>query len=197
MTRVFMLTFWGEKRWLDGVHPHESPRVMTVPLILLGAGSLVGGLLYLSHWITGWLEPVTGHAEHAELPMPEGWMMPLVLAVVASGVALAVRQYRDPVAGETPADSSVSWLTRAGRHELYGNAINDALAVRPARHLTRALVYVDGAGLDAFVTGFADRLGDLADVLRKQQNGLVRSYALSMVTGALVVLATLLAVTLA
>jgi NADH-quinone oxidoreductase subunit L len=196
MTRVFMLTFWGEERWLDGVHPHESPRVMTVPLILLGAASLVGGLLYLSHWITDWLEPVTGHAEHEVTVMPDQWIMPLALLVVAVGVALAVRQYRDPIAGETPADSSVSWLTRAGRHELYGNAINDAVAVRPARHLVRALVYVDGAGLDALVTGFADRLGDLANVLRRQQNGLVRSYALSMVTGALVVLATLLAVTL-
>jgi len=123
-------------------------------------------------------------------------MLPLVLGVVAVGVALAYRQYRDPIAGETPADSSVSFLTRAGRHELYGNAINDAVAVRPTRHLVRALVYVDGAGLDAIVTGFADRLGDLANLLRKQQNGLVRSYALSMVTGALVILATLLAVTL-
>jgi NADH-quinone oxidoreductase subunit L len=167
-----------------------------VPLILLGAASLVGGLLYLSHWITDWLEPVTGHAEHHEPLIPEHLMLPIVLAVVAIGVALAVRQYRDPIAGETPADSSVSWLTRAGRHELYGNAINDKLAVRPTRHTVRTLVYVDGAGLDAIVTGFADRLGDLANLLRKQQNGLVRSYALSMVTGALVILATLLAVTL-
>ena len=79
----------------------------------------------------------------------------------------------------------------------HGNAINDKLAVRPTRHLVRTLVYVDGAGLDAFVTGVADRLGDAANALRRQQNGFVRSYALSMVTGALVVLASLLAVTLA
>ena len=102
-----------------------------------------------------------------------------------------------PIPGETPSDREVSVFARAGREELYGNAINDSIAVRPTRHLVRTLVYVDGAGLDAFVTGVADRLGDAANALRRQQNGFVRSYALSMLAGALVVLATLLAVTLA
>jgi NADH-quinone oxidoreductase subunit L len=121
-----------------------------------------------------------------------------VLAVVAIGVLLGLRMYAGrAIPGETPPDSDVSIFTRAGRTELYGNAVNDKLAVRPSRHLVRTLVYVDGAGLDALVTGVADRLGDAGNALRKQQNGFVRSYALSMVTGALVVLAVLLAVTLA
>ena len=197
MTRLFAMTFLGQRRRLDDVHPHESPRVMTLPLVALAGLSAFGGALMIGGWITDWLAPVVGEAHHPHLPVP-AWVISLVvLAVVAVGVVLGLRMYAArPVAGESPDDRDVSIFTRAGRNELYGNAFNDAVAVRPTRHTVRTLVYVDGAGLDAFVTGCADRLGDVANALRKQQTGFVRSYALSMVTGAVVVLATLLAVTL-
>ena len=197
MTRLLAMTFLGEKRWLEDAHPHESPRVMTLPLVALAGLSAFGGALAMGGWITDWLAPVTGEVHEHHLPVP-AWVISLaVLAVVAVGVLLALRMYAGrAIPGETPPDEDVSIFTRAGRAELYGNAVNDKLAVRPTRHLVRTLVYVDGAGLDAFVTGVADRLGDAANALRRQQNGFVRSYALSMVTGALVVLAILLAVTL-
>jgi NADH-quinone oxidoreductase subunit L len=198
MTRLFAMTFLGQKRWLDDVHPHESPRVMTLPLVALAGLSAFGGALAIGGWITDWLAPVTGTAHEHHLPAPAWAISLVVLAVVALGILLGLRMYAArAIPGETPADSSVSLFTRAGRTELYGNAVNDALVVRPTRHLVRTLVYVDGAGLDGFVAGVADRLGDAADTLRKLQNGFVRSYALSMLAGALVVLATLLAVTLA
>jgi NADH-quinone oxidoreductase subunit L len=171
---------------------------MTLPLVALAGLSAFGGALAIGGWITDWLAPVTGTAHEHHLPAP-AWAISLaVLAVVALGILLGLRMYAArAIPGETPADSSVSLFTRAGRTELYGNAVNDALVVRPTRHLVRTLVYVDGAGLDGFVAGVADRLGDAADTLRRLQNGFVRSYALSMLAGALVVLATLLAVTLA
>jgi NADH-quinone oxidoreductase subunit L len=197
MTRLFAMTFLGQKRWLDDVHPHESPRVMTLPLVALGALSAFGGALAIGGWITDWLAPVTGEAPEHALPAPAWAISIVVLAVVALGILLGLRMYAArAIPGQTPADQDVSIFSRAGREELYGNAVNDALAVRPTRHLVRTLVYLDGAGLDGFVTGVADRLGDAANALRRQQNGFVRSYALSMVTGALVVLAVLLAVTL-
>ena len=96
-----------------------------------------------------------------------------------------------------PADSSVSIFARAGRHELYGNELNDAVVVRPTRHLTRFLVWFDGKGVDGFVTGVADRLGDTSQFLRKPQTGYVRSYALTMFGGVAVLVLALLAVTLA
>ena len=46
MTRLMLMTFFAEKRWEQGVHPHESPQVMTVPLIVLAALSVLGGLLH-------------------------------------------------------------------------------------------------------------------------------------------------------
>ncbi|MGA8986762.1 NADH-quinone oxidoreductase subunit L [Aeromicrobium sp.] len=198
MTRLMMLTFFGDQRWKDDVHPHESPKVMTYPLIALGALSLLGGLLLVSDWIVGWLEPVTGHAEHHELAIPEIALTAIITLVAATGVALGYLLYGTrEIAAEAPADAEVSAVARAGRHELYGNELNDAVVVRPTRHLTRFLVWFDGKGVDGFVTGLADRLGDTSQFLRKPQTGYVRSYALTMFGGVAVLVLALLAVTLA
>ncbi len=198
MTRLMVMTFTSPKRWLDDVHPHESPRVMTVPLVVLAALSVLGGVLVLGGWIEHWLEPVVGHTEHHELAVPAWGMSIIVTAVVAVGVALAWSTYtRSPIARTAPADADVSVLTRAGRHELYGNAVNDTLVVRPTRHLTRVLVFLDARLVDGLVRGLADRLGDTSQFLRTPQTGYVRSYALSILVGSLVVVLALLAVTLA
>jgi len=171
---------------------------MTIPLIVLAALSVLGGLMLAGNWIVEWLTPVVGHAEHHELAVPAIVLTIIITAVVAVGVAAAVVFYgREPIAAETPADSSVSVFARAGRHELYGNELNDAVVVRPTRHLTRFLVWFDGKGIDGFVTGLADRLGDTSQLLRKPQTGYVRSYALTMFAGVAIVLLCLLAVTLA
>ena len=70
MTRLMMMTFFGDKRWKEDVHPHESPKVMTYPLIALAALSLFGGLLLLGDWIVEWLEPVVANAKHHSSASP-------------------------------------------------------------------------------------------------------------------------------
>src|SRR3954452_16753758 len=60
MTRLMLMTFFADKRWAEGVDPHESPKVMTVPLIVLAALSVLGGLMLLNDWIVDFLAPVTG-----------------------------------------------------------------------------------------------------------------------------------------
>ncbi len=198
MTRMMMMTFFSEQRWQAEVDPHESPKVMTVPLMLLGALSVLGGALAIGGWIGHWLAPVVGDVPHEDLPIPALAISLLVFVVVAIGVATGYLMYdRRPIAAETPADSSVSVFARAGRHELYGNELNDAVVVRPTRHLTRFLVWFDGMGVDGLVTGIADRLGDTSQLLRQPQTGYVRSYALMMFGGAALVLLSLLVVTLA
>ena len=198
MTRLMIMTFTSQKRWQKDVHPHESPKVMTWPLIALAALSVLGGALAIGGWINDWLAPVVGQTEQHELAVAPIFITLLVMATVAVGVTIGFFGYaRQPIAGETPPNSSVSLFTRAGRADLFGDAINDAIAVRPTRHLTRFLVYVDGKGIDGFVTGLADRIGDGADQLRKTSNGFVRSYALGIFGGALLIVLALLAVNLA
>ena len=60
MTRLMLMTFFGEKRWAKDVHPHESPKVMTFPLIVLAALSVLGGVMLIGGWIEDFLAPVVG-----------------------------------------------------------------------------------------------------------------------------------------
>ncbi len=199
MTRLMLMTFFGQKRWQKDVHPHESGLTMTIPLMVLAALSAFAGVISLGNWIEDWLEPATGHLEHVEPPLPMLAITLIVLVVVSAGVALAWFIYGrgNEIATEAPADDQVSVFTRAGRAEMYGNQINEALVVRPTTYLTRALVWADAKLVDGLVTGTADRIGELSGELRKPQTGFVRSYALMVLGGALVVLLALLAVTLA
>ncbi|MBE7325574.1 NADH-quinone oxidoreductase subunit L [Nocardioides sp. Y6] len=196
MTRLMVLTFWGDKRWEPGVHPHESPKVMTVPLIVLAALSVLGGILLLGDWIVEWLTPVVGHAAHHEPPVPAWVITILITAVVASGVAVAIWfvAKRD-IPREAPTD--VSFLTRAARADLYGDQINEVLVIEPGRRLATGLTTMDRVVVDGAVEGGAAATQGLSRVLRRIQNGFVRSYALSLVGGVLIVVLVLLAVNLA
>ncbi|HZX03474.1 NADH-quinone oxidoreductase subunit L [Kribbella sp.] len=193
MSRVMLMTFFGKKRWAEDVHPHESPKVMTWPLIILAALSLGGGALYfVGHWIVNWLEPIVGH-EEAHPPLNATVMTIITLAVVAVGIAIAVLMYRRDIPREAPAGSPV---TTFARRDLYGDALNEALFMRPGQYLTRTLVWLDNRGVDGLVNGLAALFGGLSGRLRRFQTGFVRSYALSMVFGAAFVVVALLAVRL-
>jgi NADH-quinone oxidoreductase subunit L len=82
----------------------------------------------------------------------------------------------------------------AARRLLWADAVNEALLMRPGQWLTRLLVYVDNRGVDGAVNGLAATFGGGSGRLRRTQTGFVRSYALSMLGGTVVVLAVLLAV---
>jgi len=193
MTRLMLMTFFGEKRWADGVHPHESPKVMTIPLIVLAALSALGGLMLLNDWIVDFLAPVTGTAEHVEPPIPAWSVSVLVLAVVAVGVTIAwFLVGKREVQRTAPTD--VSWATNAARADLYGDAINDTLVVAPGAVLVRNLTSFDQHGVDGVVEGGSRGIGGVGMILRRTQNGYVRSYALSLLGGALLVILALLAV---
>ncbi len=191
MTRMFIMTFLGKARWEDDVHPHESPKVMTVPLVLLAIGSLFLGMALL-YWgnIETWLEPVVGY-EAGESPISTTASIALSLLAVGLGVLVAYLMYqRRAVPIEAPHGS---WLTRAARNELYGNEVNDVLVVQPTYYTSRWLVWFDNKGVDGFVNGSAAFVGGLSGRMRRYQTGFARSYALSMVGGAvLVVLALVL-----
>ena len=196
MTRVMLMTFFGEKRWKpDATHPHESPRVMTWPMILLAVGSVVsGGALAISGTLEHWLEPVVGaHEAHHVVP---AWVVTvIVLSVVAVGILVAYRMYAQRSVPDT-APEDVSALTVAARRDLYGDAINEELLMKPGQVLTKDLIWVDDKGIDGAANGLAALVGRLSDGLRGLQTGFARSYALSMLAGTALVVAVILAVQL-
>ncbi|MET7298611.1 NADH-quinone oxidoreductase subunit L [Embleya sp. NPDC005575] len=197
MTRVMLMTFFGKERWKEAPagapadwhepHPHESPSSMTGPMILLAFGSVfAGGLFVLNESFVKWLTPVTGFS-HGDPPMSEWAVTGMALSMVALGAAVAYVQYaRRDVPAVAPAASLV---TVAARRDLYQDAVNEGLVMRPGQYLTRLLVWFDNRGVDGFVGGLAAFIGGTSARVRKVQTGFVRSYALSMFGGTLLVVA--------
>ncbi|WP_435742933.1 NADH-quinone oxidoreductase subunit L [Nocardioides sp. SYSU DS0663] len=196
MTRLMLMTFFTDKRWKADVHPHESPSVMTVPLVVLAALSVLGGVLLLGDWIVEWLSPVVGEAEHHEPPLPIIVITLLTVAVVAAGVALAWFLVGKREVATTP-PQDVSFATRAARADLYGDAVNDTLVVRPGAAAVRGITAGDRTLVDGLFTGGSSSVRGVGNLLRRAQNGFVRSYALSLLGGVLLVVLALLAVNLA
>ena len=195
MTRVMILTFFGEKRWQPNTeghepHPHESPSTMTLPMIVLAFGSVfAGGLFAFNSSFLHWLEPVTGHSE-GHSPLSSTAVTLITSACMLAGVGFAYLVYgRSPVP-VTPPVGSV--LTRAARRDLLQDDFNHAVLVRPGSALAASLVYLDSKGLDGAVNGLAALIGGVSSRLRRVQNGYVRSYALSMFGGTLVLVASTL-----
>lgn len=203
MTRVMLLTFFGEKRWQPTAsdsgsaagsghapHPHESPKSMMIPMIILAFGSVfAGGIFGIGDRFLKWLEPVTGHA-HGHPPVSAMTVTLATMAVLVVGVAIAWAMYgRKPVPVLAPRGSL---LTRAARRDLYQDDFNHVVLVRGGEHLTRSLVYVDHSLVDGVVNGTAAGVGGLSGRLRKLQNGYARSYAVSMFGGTAVLIAATL-----
>jgi len=193
MTRLFVMTFHGKRRWDDDVHPHESPRLMTVPLMVLAVGSaLLGLLLGPTGAIQHWLEPVVGeHGEEA--PVLPIWVLSTsTVVLVLVGAALAAAMYlRRPVARTAPVGSVA---THAARRDLYQDAVNESVFMRPGQYLTRSLVFFDNRGVDGAVNGVAALIGGSSGRFRRLQTGFVRSYALAMLVGAALVVGAMLLV---
>lgn len=196
MTRLMIMTFFSAKRWKEETHPHESPAVMTGPLVVLATLSVLGGVLILGDWIKYWLAPVVGEAEEHSTPVPPIVFSIGITVVVAIGVALAVVLVGRREVPSTAA-TDVSFATRAARADLYGDAINEAVVVGPGRRLVSGVVTTDRTLVDGAVENGALALGGISGRLRRLQNGFVRSYAASVLLGVLVVVGLLLVVALA
>lgn len=205
MSRLFFMTFHGDKRWAtelsDGSvtpdaphrHPHESPALMTWPMIILAVGSAaLGGVLMIGGTFATWLEPVTGHVEHHEPVLPIPVIMVATLVLVLAGAFLAWRQYAASAVPVVPPRGTV--LTRAARVDLYQEVVNQNVFQRPGQYLTRSLVYADKKVVDGGFMGFAGLLGMLGIGVKRMQNGYVRSYAAMMLAGLGVLVVVVLSV---
>ena len=184
MFRLLFLTFWGDTRAAPEVagRIHESPRVMTVPLVVLAVLSVVGGYFTLPEL----LAPLYGHA-HPHVPLLVKYL-PTLLALGGIGAAywLYVRQ---------PAAAERLGRRFAGVHRLllnkyYVDEAYDAVVVRPLMAAADWLWRVwDTRVIDGLVNGTARVVQAGGLFLRFWQTGNVQAYALSLSLGAIVLFA--------
>jgi NADH-quinone oxidoreductase subunit L len=146
----------------------------------------------LSNRLIDFLAPVVGTP-----PLSHGFFAPisdiaLVLVILGAGLAWAMYGRRD-VPVTAPRGSLV---TVAARKDLYGDALNESVLMRPGLWLMRLSVFADNQGIDGLVRSIAAAMGGSSGRVRRIQSGFVRSYALSMLVGAVLVVGALLLVRL-
>jgi NADH-quinone oxidoreductase subunit L len=198
MFRQLFMVFHGSSRSGDHVkaHIHESPPVMTAPLVILAVGSIFAGWLGAPEYLWGsiwheWLQPVFGGdhgAEHAPV-ITEILVTLITLAVVAVGIYLAYAKYgRAEKAEPAPA------VGNAGLQRLLLNSysiddIYDRLVVRPFTAGSDWLARVfDPAVIDGIVNGAARVTRGFSLIWRETQTGNIQHYLLGLLAGTLALL---------
>jgi NADH-quinone oxidoreductase subunit L len=188
MWRCYLLTFHGEYRGPEDVHPHESPAVMTIPLWVLATLSVVGLVLVLPihDFSWSWESFTEGLFAHARGGAPAEHLPPLVtygIAVVVAwaGFAIAWTLYKPArnIAGDVAFERAAPRLRRALVNKLYVDEVYNFLVVRPLWRTAKVLWrVVDAALIDGlFVNGSAQFVSAVGSLARRFQNGNVQRYA--------------------
>jgi NADH-quinone oxidoreductase subunit L len=175
--RALFLAFFGNYRGHH--HPHESPLVMTVPLIVLAILSTVGGFFD----VTKWLAPMYRH--------PEGENISLVILSIAAGViGILLAAYMYWLKPAVAASMKEGPLYRLIYNKYYVDEIYNAFIVKPIEIFSRFVLWkgVDDALIDGTVNGGSRRIRGLGAALRHMQSGTIRNYATWVMTGSLLVL---------
>lgn len=195
MGRQVALVFFGTQRDTH-YHAHESGRVMTVPLIVLAVGAVIGGAINLpwGHWLTDWLHPVL-HEEAGSFN--------LVLALIATAGAVGMSYLgwwlytsnaaKVKVGGKDPAYRYTGDIWDGLEEAWYIDRLYERVIVQPFRGLGNFLARVfDPQGIDGLVLGIGRFFGWASAQVRELQSGYVRTYALVFTAGVVLVLSFML-----
>jgi len=183
--RAYFLTFWGEERFPAeaGHHPHESPLVMRVPLLILavfalGVGAVVGPTGFFGAYLSQ-TRGLTSGEEHAV-----AWM-PMLLGTAAAVIGIAAAWLAYVASPDLPGRLSQAWKRAYNwsLNKFYWDEIFAALLVRPLQGLAWLCRILDDYLVDFLVDAVGRVPVTLGSLLRPVQNGQVQTYALVMVLG--------------
>jgi NADH-quinone oxidoreductase subunit L len=199
MTRQVIMVFYGEAKWKNnardhGAHgdfePHESPKIMLFPLVVLAVLSVVGGAMQLPfskklHFLEHWLAPVV---EESEANISKTWayenkyvLLMVAVLIAATGIAAAFAVYAKKKAKAIePRVLEQAWFYDAVAAKLIGG---------PGRAAFNAVAWADTHIVDGAVNGTATLVRNVAGQVRKSQSGFTRLYAALMAVGAVALLA--------
>jgi NADH-quinone oxidoreductase subunit L len=207
MFRLVTLTFEGNARWAHGIHPHEAPPTMYIPLIVLAVLSVVGGVLGIPASLGGgnaiehWLEPVFqpaleriaagGEASHTA----EYLLMVLSVGVALSGIFLARRWYLKNTTVPDRLGAALPVAYKTLEHKYYVDEIYDAVVVTPVARISERFLWriIDINIIDRLVNAIARGAGAIGRTVRFVQTGIAQSYALIFLLGVVVILGWILA----
>jgi NADH-quinone oxidoreductase subunit L len=206
MFRLVSLTFEGKERWSHDKHPHEAPKVMTVPLIILAVLSVIGGLVGVPHSLGGgnaveqFLEPVFERANlilagaHSASLSAEYMLMILSVLVAIGGIYLARKLYLQKRELVSKMADSFGGIYKLLWNKYYVDEVYEFTIVKPIKTGSDKLLWrvFDINIIDGIVNGTAKLTAFTSGWMRRIQVGLVQSYALAFVIGIIVILGILI-----
>lgn len=200
--RLIFLTFHGKFRGTHEQehHLHESPKVMTVPLILLCVGAVAAGWVGIPHLLGGgahfteFMKPVLGHLEGHGTHADEWLVMAISVVAGFSGIGLAAFVYLREENLAAKIAQKFEGIHRVLWNKYYVDELYDLIIVRPTIWVARSVIVgvTDGKIIEGVVNGVPSLIGRFSSLLRSVQTGMVQQYAAVMAMGALVVIALVL-----
>ena len=190
MTSWFILTFLGEPRWAEGAHPHESPRVMTLPLVGLAVLTVVAGFVNTPFYpgLELFLEPSFEGVTQAHPPgAPLVWVLAAVSTFAGlAGIGIAAIIYLGPAGfRQTLGDPARRACSVCGRPGTGSTTPTTGVLAEPGRRLAELAAFdIDAKVIDGTVNGVGGLVASIGRSLRPVQSGMVRSYAVLLAAGA-------------
>lgn len=199
MFRLYFLTFEGKERFGHDKHPHESPKIMTVPLMVLAFLSIVGGFIGIPEVFSGehgnrfhnWLAPIFKNAErkleHFGSHSHTEELILMALSVIGAAAAIWFARYvylkKPSIASETA--NRFKGLYNLLWNKYFVDEAYDAAIVNPIVKGSRSILwkFTDNKIIDGLINGIAKAIDAFAAGIRKIQTGVTQFYAVVMVLG--------------
>ncbi len=204
MFRLYFLTFEGKERFKKDKHPHESPKVMTIPLMILAVLSAIGGFVGISELFSGeggnkfenWLAPIFDGAEkklamygthtHTE----EIVLMTITIVGVVGAIWLARYIYLQKPSIANNTAKKFKGVYNLLLNKYFVDEAYDAVVVNPIKKTSESFLWkiADNKIIDGTVNGVASIIGTVSANIRKIQTGVAQSYAVMMMLGIVIAL---------
>jgi NADH-quinone oxidoreductase subunit L len=206
MFRLFFLTFSGPSRWAHDKHPHEAPKTMTVPLIVLAVLSIIGGVVgiplalgggnSIEHWLDPIFEPANAHLiqhQHGSAGIEYSFMVLSVL-IAAAGIFFAWMIYLKQPDRMTKLQTTIRGIYKLLWNKYYVDEIYEYGVVQPIKIGSEKLLWkwFDVGIIDGIVNGTASIINRISGWTRRIQDGVVQNYAMIFVLGIIVLLGILI-----
>jgi len=200
--RLIFLTFHGKFRGTQEQehHLHESPKVMTIPLILLCVGAIASGWVGIPHLLGGgahfteFMKPVLGHPEGHGTHAEEWMVMGISVIIGLSGIGLAALFYLVKTDIPVKLARQFNAIYKILFNKYYVDEFYSFIIVRPTIWISESILIgiTDAKIIEGIVNGVPRAIGGFSQVLRKIQTGLLQHYATIMAMGILIIIALML-----
>jgi len=201
MFRLIGLTFYGKPRYDEKhIEPHESPKVMTIPLIILSVLSVIGGFIGFPHYLgipnilDGWLEPVFKNAygitETYRHIGEQSIVVELIFVIISITVALIAIYFSFKKYSVQDKFKDEKGFGKVLERKYYLDEIYEKSIVKPIQVTSEKFLWniFDVKIIDGAVNGIASYFGKLSIEWRKLQTGVVQDYATVAIVGVVLIL---------